>query len=113
MRRLPPLLAVAAIAGCGGGDSNTASTTTTATTAPVSIKNFDFHPVSLNVAAGTTVRWTNEDASNYTATGEHGAKIKLGNVDQGKSVHMRFTTPGTYRYYGEYHPNMHARIVVR
>ena len=127
MRRWLPLLAVIAVSGCGSASHTTTTETTATTTAApakaapsksagtktVAIKNFDFHPVRLTVAAGTTVRWVNKDASNHTVTGEDGAKIKLGNVDQGKSVSMRFTHPGTYKYYCEYHPNMHARIVVR
>lgn len=127
------LAAAALLCGCfaavGCGGSNTAATRPAdkpqAGPAPatmkkvaagvrlVSIKNFDFHPQVLSVTAGTTVRWINQDQANHTVTGEHGAKIKLGNVDPGHRLQMRFTSPGTYRYYCEYHPNMHARIVVR
>ena len=125
MKRLLPLVVAALVSGCGSGSPGNAPSSRTATSGPaksapkrvttqtVSIKGFDFHPKTLTVAAGTTVRWVNHDASNHTVTGEDGASIKLGNVDEGMHVQMRFTTSGTYKYYCEYHPNMHARIVVR
>jgi plastocyanin len=115
---------VCLITACGGESkphsAQTAQTSTTTTTTPtaastriVSIKDFDFHPKALRVTPGTTVRWINGDSSNHTVTGERGAKFDLGNVDPGHRLAMRFTRPGVYRYLCQYHPNMHASIVVR
>jgi plastocyanin len=77
----------------------------------VSIANFAFDPASLDIAAGTTVTWTNEDSAPHTATGD-GGSFNSDRLDQGQSFSFTFDTPGTYNYFCEFHANMTGTINV-
>ncbi|CAN5587584.1 hypothetical protein BH24ACT5_BH24ACT5_27570 [soil metagenome] len=77
----------------------------------VSIVDFAFDTPSLEVAAGTTVTWTNNDSAAHTASASDGS-WDTGNIDPGASASVTFDTPGTYEYVCAYHPNMTATIVV-
>jgi plastocyanin len=78
----------------------------------VSIVDFAFQPGSLEVAAGTTVTWTNAGAAPHTVTSDSGA-FDSGQLAPGASFSQTFDTPGTYTYHCEIHPNMTGTIVVR
>jgi len=77
----------------------------------VAIAEFAFAPETLTITAGDTVTWTNEDAVIHTATSVNGA-FDSGDLDQGESYTLTFTTPGTYDYLCTPHPMMTGRIVV-
>ncbi len=77
----------------------------------VSIVDFAFDTPTLEVAAGTTVTWTNNDSAAHTASASDGS-WDTGNIDPGASASVTFDTPGTYEYVCAYHPNMMATIVV-
>ncbi len=77
----------------------------------VSIENFAFVAPSLEITAGTTVTWTNNDTAAHTATADDGS-FDTGNLDPGASGSVTFDTPGTYTYKCAYHPNMTGTIVV-
>jgi plastocyanin len=123
---------VLVLAACGGGDdddagsttSTTASTTTepasSTTSAPaepvsgdaVTIEDFDFAPKALLVTAGTTVTWTNDDASTHTATGDDG-EFDTKSLSPGDSGELTFEEAGTFTYHCEIHPTtMKAEIIV-
>jgi plastocyanin len=122
---------VLVLAGCGDGDddagsttSTTASTTTepasSTTSAPaepvsgdaVTIEDFDFAPKALLVTAGTTVTWTNDDASTHTATGDDG-EFDTKSLSPGDSGELTFEEAGTFTYHCEIHPTtMKAEIIV-
>jgi plastocyanin len=80
--------------------------------AQVTIKNFDFMPMSLTVGAGTTVTWTNKDGEPHTVIGESGL-FRSGALDTGASYSFTFAKPGTYKYLCGIHPKMTAEIVVK
>jgi plastocyanin len=82
-----------------------------AQTADVSIENFSFAPQTLEISAGTTVVWTNNDTTAHTATADD-ATWDTGNIDPGASASITFDTPGTYTYKCAYHPSMTATIIV-
>jgi plastocyanin len=127
------ILATLAVAGCGGSTGSSKSTSSTAASTPaapaptssstaaakpaaggtqkVEIKNFDYSPRMLTVAAGTKVSWTNADTANHTVTFDDGSQA-LGNQPKGKTVSFTFKKPGTYKYHCDYHPNMHGTVVV-
>jgi plastocyanin len=88
-----------------------ACTTTTGGTA-VTIAGFAFSPTPLNVTAGTTVTWTNQDNTTHTATSDDGKTFDCKPISSGTSMSFTFTTPGTYDYHCAIHPTMKARIVV-
>lgn len=77
----------------------------------VTIADFAFSPATLTITAGDTVTWTNEDAMVHTATSVDGA-FDSGDLEQGDSYSLTFTTPGTYDYLCTPHPSMTGRIVV-
>ena len=77
----------------------------------VTIKDFAFNPSTLEVKAGTTVTWTNQDTTTHTVTGDHG-EFDSGNLAQGKSFIHAFDQPGTYPYHCSIHPSMMATITV-
>ena len=54
----------------------------------VSIKDMAFSPATLNVTAGTTVTWTNNDAMTHTVTADD-ASFDSGNVAAGATYHAQ------------------------
>lgn len=105
-------------------ESTEAPTDGTETTAgdEVVISGFVFEPASIEVAAGTRVRWTNEDMFAHTVTsGQPGGPTgqfdgdlgELDNVDaSGTTFDTAFTEPGTYPYFCRFHPKMRGEVVV-
>jgi plastocyanin len=77
----------------------------------VQIKDYAYHPATLQVPAGTTVTWTNDDPVPHTATAKDG-RFNTDNIAPGQSVSLAFTTPGTFDYNCLYHPNMMGTIIV-
>jgi plastocyanin len=75
------------------------------------IEGFAFSPGTIEITAGTTVTWTNNDSAPHTVTGEGGA-FQSGRMDQGATFSFTFDAPGTYNYYCEFHPNMTATVIV-
>lgn len=81
-------------------------------TVAIDIKSFAFKQGSIEIAAGTTVKWTNHDIAPHTATGTRG-EFDSGRLDQGQSFSYRFDKPGTYSYTCTFHPYMKGTIVVK
>jgi amicyanin len=104
--RHPLLLAVAALLLVG-----LPATPARGATHAVAIADFAFGPATLTITVGDTVTWTNEDAVVHTATSVNGA-FDSGDLEQGASYSLTFTTPGTYDYLCTPHPSMTGRIVV-
>src|SRR5215211_4635951 len=77
----------------------------------VSIVDFAFQPTSIEVAAGSTVTWTNTGAAPHTVTADNGA-FDSGQLKPGATFSQTFTTPGTYTYHCEIHPQMTGTVVV-
>src|SRR5215212_6574164 len=77
----------------------------------VSIVDFAFQPASIEVPAGSTVTWTNTGAVTHTVTADDGA-YDSGQLKPGTSFSQTFTTPGTYTYHCEIHPQMTGTVVV-
>jgi len=79
-------------AGCGGaGDSGEPIATTEVTM----VKSYRFDPETIEIEAGQTVTWTNEDNFTHTVEVEGEEDHKVG---QGESVEITFDEPGTYEY---------------
>src|SRR4051794_2344682 len=132
---LPLGLPAPVLPGAGGGGDDDAGTnapltassrTTTApssttTTAPavkpvegdaVSIKDFAFGPMALQVAVGTTVTWSNDDETAHTATADDGT-FDTKSLQPGSSGTFTFDRAGTFSYHCDIHPTMKAEILVR
>jgi plastocyanin len=77
----------------------------------VQIKDFAYHPATLQIPAGTTVTWTNDDPVPHTASAKDGS-FNTGNIATGQSVSLDFTKAGTFDYVCLYHPTMTGTIIV-
>jgi len=85
--------------------------------ANVTIKLFQYNPGRIQVQAGTTVTWMNEDEIFHTVTAGEPEK-KGGGFDasldgKGKSFSFTFSQPGIYTYYCDRHEHMRGEIEVR
>lgn len=78
----------------------------------VKIDSFAFAPPTITIAAGTTVRWINQDEIPHTVvSGDKSFKSKV--LDTHEEFSNTFTTPGTYTYFCSIHPQMKGKIVVQ
>jgi plastocyanin len=93
-----------------GGETGTPEAATGETA--VMIENFAFDPDPLEITAGTTVTWTNMDSTAHTVS-QDGGGFESGKLDQGATFSYTFDTPGTYKYFCQYHANMKGTIVVK
>jgi plastocyanin len=78
----------------------------------VLIRNFDYSPMELNIAAGTTVVWKNLDGEPHTIASIDGM-FRSPALDQNDSYSFTFNKPGTFKYICSIHPKMKATITVR
>lgn len=76
----------------------------------VSIESMSFG-ADVTIHAGETVKWTNNDSVNHTATADDN-EWGTGTIKPGGSFVRRFEEPGTYTYFCSYHPEMTGTIIV-
>jgi plastocyanin len=102
---LAALLVVLA-AGCGGtGDSEPV-----ATTEVKMVKSYRFEPETIEIQAGQTVTWTNEDNFTHTVEVEGEGDHKVG---RGDSVSITFDEPGSFEYVCTLHSHdMRGTVIV-
>lgn len=81
---------VVVLSGCGGADD-----TPVATTQVSMAKSYRFSPKVIEVRAGSTVTWTNDDNFTHTVKVDGQDDHK---VERGDSVSISFDRPGTYHY---------------
>ena len=105
--RAAGLVACAAlVAGCG----STGSGAPVATTKVSMAKSYRFDPKTIEIKAGQTVTWTNNDHFTHTVHVDGRDDHKVG---RGRSVSIRFDKPGTYRYVCTLHSrDMHGTVIV-
>jgi len=75
----------------------------------VSIQDFTFSPATLEVQAGDSVRWTNNDNFAHTATSNTGL-WDSGSLANGESFTFQFSEAGSYDYFCTIHPSMTANV---
>ena len=80
--------------------------------AAVSIVDLTFQPATIEVDAGATVTWTNDDSVPHTVTAL-ADDFNSGVLMSGDSFSQTFTTPGSYDYFCAIHPSMTGTVVVR
>jgi plastocyanin len=74
-------------------------------------KSLRFAPAVIQISAGTTVTWTNNDQFPHTVKLLDGSKIDKA-LPIGGTATITFTKAGTIFYTCAIHPQMHAKIVV-
>lgn len=77
----------------------------------VAMRNMQFSPVTLEIAKGSAVEWTNEDLTPHTVTspafGDSGA------MKSGQSWSHIFNEVGEFPYGCTFHPAMKASVIVK
>lgn len=63
----------------------------------VELKNIQYSPKDVTVAAGGTVKWKNSDVPDHTVTFED--YLLDAYLKKGEETQRTFDTPGTYDYY--------------
>jgi plastocyanin len=79
--------------------------------AMVGIKNFRYNPEMVEITAGSTVTWTNQEVVVHTVTADEGA-FDSGDLSKDDSFSFTFDEPGEYTYFCQYHDNMQGTVVV-
>jgi len=102
------LLTVALTAGAGLAQAETGP----AKAAEIHIDNFAFTPAVLEIAAGTTVTWTNRDDIPHTVV-EKAIAFKSKPMDTDEQFTHTFDKPGEIEYFCSLHPHMTGKIVVK
>ncbi len=100
-----PPTTVAPGGGTGGGTGGSTGGTS------VSIADFSFAPATLTVAQGATVTWTNNGLARHTVAANDGS-FHSPDVRNGQTFRRTFSTPGTYPYICDIHPDMVGTISV-
>jgi plastocyanin len=109
-RFLLPAVAAALVLAAGCGSSGERSEPVAATEVQM-VKSYRFDPRVIEVEAGDTVTWTNEDNFTHTVEVDGQEDHKVG---QGESVSIRFDTPGTYHYVCTLHSHdMDGEVIVK
>ena len=78
---------------------------------PVSIIDMVYAPATVEVSAGTTVHWTNDDSVIHTVTARDGS-FNSGVMQTGDMFSQTFDEPGTYDYFCAIHPLQGGTVVV-
>jgi plastocyanin len=76
------------------------------------MKNLAFIPRRLEIVAGTTVAWKNDDPLDHTVIAED-KSFDSGLIRSGAIWHRTFSKPGTYQITCTPHPFMKATVVVK
>lgn len=88
---------------------------TGASTSTIAVRNFQFAPDSISVSVGDTVSWTFSGAPHTVTSGSPGAPdghFDSGIVNPGGTFKVTFSTPGTFPYFCQVHPEQMSGTVV-
>ncbi|MCY1125747.1 cupredoxin family copper-binding protein [Frigidibacter sp. RF13] len=79
--------------------------------AEVRIMGFAYQPRVLEILAGDSVVWRNEDIAPHTASAADGS-WDTGAIEKGESAEMTFDRPGEFAYVCAFHTHMKATVKV-
>lgn len=109
-------LTLAACAGPGPAAGGAAAQSAAGPPVETTIKLFAFQPAALNVPAGTSVTWSNQDDIPHSVThgapGAPGGAFDSGLFDVGAQYSHTFATAGEYAYFCTRHPHMRGVVQV-
>lgn len=90
------------------------ATDTPVAQASVGLKDSRFDPTDIEISAGDTVTFTNNDPYNHTITSATDSSIEFdsGEIGQDATFEQTFDTAGTYDYFCQIHPTMRGTITV-
>jgi plastocyanin len=102
------VLLLLVLAACGGAAQ---ASEPVATTEVAMAESYRFDPGAIEVEAGATVTWRNEDRFTHTVEVEGQEDHEVG---PGESVSITFDEPGTYAYVCTLHrKDMEGEVIVR
>jgi plastocyanin len=111
MRPVVLLVLAAAFVALGAGCGSSPDAAPVATTQVTMAKSYRFDPKNVEVDAGATVTWTNDD--NFTHT-VHVDGMEDHEVEPGDKVSITFAAAGTYHYVCTLHRrDMQGEVIVR
>lgn len=87
---------------------------TPAAQASVGLKDSRFDPKDIEISAGDTVTFTNNDPFDHTVTSAADSAIEYnsGEIGQDATFEQTFDTAGTYDFFCLIHPTMRGAITV-
>src|SRR4051794_9286000 len=88
----------------------TPQTANAARVVQVTIQGMEFHPAKLEIKAGDTVEWRNDDITPHTATC---ASFDSGSIEPDAAWRHTFTAPEEIAYACTFHPDMKGAVLVR
>ncbi len=109
------LAAILSIAACSG--TSTSAPTNAPSAAPeanaeaIAIAGRRFSPATIDVAVGTTVTWTNNDAVPHTVTADDAA-FASDTLSSGTQFSHTFDVAGTFTYHCSIHSTMIGTVTV-
>jgi plastocyanin len=109
-RRQPTPPPAPAAAPAAPGDTSAAAGT--GPTVNAGMKSVAFQPSRIEIAAGTTVAWTNNDQVRHTVTAVD-RSFDSGSQAPGTTWRYTFTKPGTYQFFCVVHPFMKGVVIVK
>lgn len=74
-------------------------------------RSYRFEPEAIQIEAGTTVTWTNNDNFTHDVVLLEPEEIDIGVVEPGEQVTYTFENAGTYRYQCSFHPQQMQGVV--
>jgi plastocyanin len=81
-------------------------------TVTATVQDFLFRPAHIEIAAGTTIMWTNNGQVMHTVSAEDGS-FDSGPIDPGERRGLTFSRAGTFPFHCTPHPFMRGVVVVR
>lgn len=82
-----------------------------ATTHTVVIRDFAFTPADIQINAGDSITWINEDNARHSATDLNGA-FDTGLLSQGQEATMTFSGAGRFEYRCTPHAKMRGTVTI-
>jgi len=79
-------------------------------TKTVDIRNFAFHPPTIEIKKGGRVAFVNSSKTTHTAT--RAGSFDTKGIKPGESETVRFEQKGTFAYHCKIHPFMKGKVVV-
>ena len=105
------VLALAATA-CSPGTAPPAADAAQPAAETVTMADLAYSPAQLEVPAGATVTWVNEDQAPHTVTFDGDAVAGSDTLETGDEFSATFDEAGTYAYVCAIHPEMKATVTV-
>lgn len=92
--------------------SDTLEYTTATATTTIAISDFIFNPDNVEINAGESVTWVNDDSSSHTVTSDDEA-FDSGTIAPGETFALDFPTAGSFPYHCDFHTSMKGTVIVK